>query len=71
MNLSDHALNTYLTADMLQLTKGMLPLAETMSNRPRAFDAMNVGSDKERHAWPGRHRMRLMARWQDTIKVKI
>ena len=48
VNLSDHALNTYLTAEMLQLAKAMLPLAKTVSNRPRAFDGTN--------------RMRLMAR---------
>lgn len=49
VNLSDHALNTYLTAEMLQLTKAMLPLAKTVSNRPRASDETNVCSERGMH----------------------
>ena len=49
VNLSDHALNTYLSAEMLLLTKRMLSLAEAMSNRPRAIDAMHVCSGRGIH----------------------
>ena len=49
VNLSDHAPNTYLTAEMLLLTKAMLPLAGTLSNGPRALNAMNVCSKRGMH----------------------
>jgi hypothetical protein len=55
---------------MLLLTKHTLSLAITISNGAGAFDAMHVFSGKV-IAWPGRYGMRLMARQQNAIKVKI
>ena len=53
VNLSDHTLNTYLTAETSLLTKPTLSIAESTSNRARAFDPTNTCSERGMHGPEG------------------